>query len=51
MPDIVYARFHIRKYLNDAVNKASNKESQKLLQGGDKILLVKNTLGFEILKT
>ena len=37
--DIVHDRFHISKYLNDAVNKVRNHESHELLKNGDKSLV------------
>ncbi len=37
--DIVHDRFHISKYLNDAVNKVRNQESHELQKNGDKSLV------------
>jgi transposase len=37
--DIVHDRFHISKYLNDAVNKVRNQESHELQKNGDKRLI------------
>ncbi|NTW88128.1 MAG: ISL3 family transposase [Desulfobulbaceae bacterium] len=37
--DIVHDRFHISKYLNDAVHKVRNQESHELQKNGDKRLV------------
>ena len=37
--DIVHDRFHISKYLNDAVNKVRHQESQELKKDGDTSLV------------